>query len=182
MVRSVCVCVWEGGSCHSVSQTWCLGVGLVQMPPSPPRCHHCHSFLPTFTEVACKLRQHNIQLGKLDIENAKETKNRCLSLSSLPSSLHLSISPAVSPPPTSISFPLVAVSQLIASYFSLLLIPYRYEISEVPALKIFMKGLIYPYEGPTDVQGVCMLVPFRLLSFCLILFRLPCKIMDVNID
>ena len=32
----------------------------------------------------------------------------------------------------------------------------RYEIAEVPALKIFRKGFVFSYEGPGDTQGACM--------------------------
>ena len=30
----------------------------------------------------------------------------------------------------------------------------RYQIKQVPEARIFKKGVMYPYEGPADLEGV----------------------------
>jgi len=53
----------------------------------------------------------------------------------------------------------------------------RYEIAEVPALKIFRKGFVFSYEGPGDTQGIVDYL-LELKKKGRGLFRRPCHYPD----
>ena len=88
------------------------------------RCLHCHNLVPLYTRAARMLLPHNIPLARVNIENAMDTAKRCVcECADRQTDSHAH------------------------TYIT------RYHVGEVPQLRIFRRGLVFPYEGPGEESG-----------------------------
>ncbi len=93
-----------------------------------------------FQEVAVAVAPNGILMGKLDIEANKDVKSRY-------SIVHEWVG----------GFPSFNVAFIFVNYLfisEVFFCCFRYQIKQVPEARIFKKGVMYPYEGPGDLEGV----------------------------